>query len=198
MPTIETIVGMHNEVAAANTDKVWAGAILRLDDGRYQFVSLYGPRYGTIRPSYQAPGYRQSVQRKYDQMYREKLAHGYTVIDWRNHRYSLYSPIGRLGDLSEVRGPLPVGASETPASERQPMPRREAPRPSPVRSNPQPVRISPVETVPVPDPAPRDDVGSLVEYIRGRTSGEPAPEPQPSPKPAEAQPKIRKARRLNF
>ena len=199
MPTIETVVGMHNEVPEANTDKVWAGMVVRLDDGRYQFVSLYGPRYGTIRPSPQpASASRFRAQQKYDQMYREKLAHGYHVIDWRNHRYSLYSAIGRLGDLSGVRGPLPVGASETPAAERDPMP-----RPRPAYTSPAVERVESSgaiadamrreaarrEAEHVPEPS----VEALTEYIASRTSSE----PPPTPKPAD-QPRLRKARRVDF
>jgi len=209
VPTIETVVGMHNEVLEANTDKVWAGMIVRLDDGRYQFVSVYGPRHGTIRPSYQQPSARRSAaQNKYDQMYREKLAHGYHVIDWRDHRYSLYTSIGREGNLRGAAGPLPAGASQVPAAERDPMPRRTyvsaavehmAPRYESEGAIAEAMTREATRRAAVDHPieahvehAP--DVETLAAYIRERTSDEPAPDP----KPVEAQPKIRKARRLDF
>ena len=184
MPNITRLVGLHNQVPEANTDKVWAGMVLRLDNGQYQFLALFGPRLGPKREAFQAATSSFRASQKFDQMLRDKRAHGYTVIDFTEPRYNLLRAVERQGNLSSAQVIMPTGV------------RQGVPPP------PRTVTVTPVERATAavehmapraPEPAPpAPSVEQLTEYIQRRT-GAPAPE-QPKPE----QPPIRKARRLDF
>ena len=198
MPNITRIVGMHNHTPEANRDAVWAGLVIRDENGTYQFVAFNGRRYGYVRETRQPQTIATRANTKFDQMYREKLAHGYVPIDWTTPRYGLIPYITRCGDIAQAESIMPAAEGQG-----------EAPHPQVVPVRPgTPRRISMVR--PADDPAPvtqvpEPSVDALIQYISGRTDRlvtEPAPEPEaaaePKPAPKADQPPIRRARRLDF
>jgi hypothetical protein len=169
MPNITRIVGMHNLTPEANRDAVWAGLVLRHDDGRYQFLSLNGRRLGFIRETGQPPTSSVRARQKFDQMYREKLAHGYEVIDWIDPRYGLLRIVRTVGDFSAAENILP--ADTAPRS--QPAANVPVPESSRRRENRAPATAAP-SSVPELEPT----VAALADYIAQRTQTE-TPKPEP-------------------
>jgi hypothetical protein len=204
VPNITRIVGMHNQVDAANTDKVWVGMILHHEEqDQWQFVSLNGRRYGSIRATPQPMTWNRSqVENKWEQMYREKLGHGYNVVDWSEPRYALVSNVRYQGTLNDrTRTMMPNGILEPWVTTQGR--RVGAPTPTPVA---RPVRPAP--TIPTPPPAPVPEPvavtpAQLSAYITERAGHTPpaAPEPtKPATPASQPQPQrpVRKARRLDF
>jgi len=192
VPNITRIVGMHNYTPDANADKVWAGVVLRHDDGQYQFVALYGPRLGPLREANQQRTSSFRANQKFDQMLRDKRAHGYDIVDWTSPRYSLSRAIQRLGNIAGSQSVMPGGTREVAPADPRTAVVREVPR-----ETQRPPVDHPIEQAVTPAPS----VEQLTEYLASRTNrGKgpvPAPEPE-KPKTPEAQPPIRRARRLDF
>jgi hypothetical protein len=192
VPTITRITGLANQNSESNTDKVWAGLLLQHPDGAQQFVSLYGRRGQPLRPSSQPAshipaGRRGSARDLFERARRDKLAHGYSDVDWTQARYGMLAAIRNQGTFSQglqfeydtaLRGRSP----NQPVRETPPAPREPAPGAT------RPTEPSP------PAPEQQPDAEVLSRYIRQRTIKTPEPEPTPTPETPK-QPWIRKARR---
>jgi hypothetical protein len=160
MPTVERLVTMANENDDINMDRVWVGALVRLDDGNCQFVSLYGKRLYDLRETRQRATVRFIASQKFDTMYREKLAHGYVVVDPTAARYGLRSRLRWLGDL------LPNATIAPAVQGPRPIIRTAVVTPTERISNPQPVRISEPEPTPEPASPPATTTKPAERWIR--------------------------------